>query len=128
MTTSPPFATERAIWYTRSEDGVVCPNARHHSSTGPAKRPGPDSPITLEIGHAVEHSLRCVCAGCLEERATIRNAANAEMTATSPAKTWARRSWDGPLANFPGTTHDDTAAPRRVRRHKSDQPRNSTAT
>lgn len=60
------------------------------------------------------HGLRCGCARCLEHRATIRVRALAELTAPDGVEDgdhWAERSWDGPLARFPGSGWSDGGHP-----------------
>lgn len=96
------FADSHAPWYTYVEGGQLHPEA--------ASRPL--EPVSIE-GHA----MRCSCSECLNERDALRT----ETLAGSPedkAGKWADRSWNGPLANFPGTTHDDTGRPRRIRPHR----------
>lgn len=106
------FDTERELGYTQGESGVVCPDTSESVTpprAGSATRP--------DFRHQLEpHPLRCVCEPCLAERDQIRDDAYVEMTATLPKRTWARRSWNGPLARFPGTESDDAGRMRLRRR------------
>lgn len=126
----PQFDTERELRYTQGESGVVCPDTSESVTpprAGPAPRPDFRHQLE-EIGHAsaaaaidqlatvMPHPLRCACEPCLAEREQIRQDAFVVMTATLPKRTWARRSWNGPLARFPGTESDDAGRQRLVRR------------
>lgn len=64
-------------------------------------------------------SLRCSCAGCLASRAALRENAihGALRPKNGPGSAWADRSWDGPLAEFPGHGHSDATPARRTHRH-----------
>lgn len=92
------------VWYCKVEGGEVVGNGDElEDGSAPAN---PDVPTD---GPPCP-SLRCVCAGCLASRAALReNAIHGAPAPKSGARgAWADRSWDGPLAQFPGHSHDDT--------------------
>lgn len=128
--TAAPFAsfdTERGRVYTSSEGRFLRPD-----SPGALERADSHTPRLGELlfaggagrgrsqGHPDDegHPVPCPCDDCITERAAIRAAALADAADGSRTGRWAERSWDGPTANFPGTTHDDTGRPKRIRPHR----------
>ena len=104
--------------YTVSEGGVVRPECVEPPLHGPdAREPGP---TFCEDAATMHYDLRCVCIDCRAERETIRAEALASAGESAKPGSWADRPWNGPFANYPGTTHDDTgpARTKRIRTHR----------
>lgn len=97
--------TRSEVWYGKSEGGEV---VEAHGRADGTALPFISSASAAQNS---EHTTRCSCAGCLASRAALRERTmrDALRPKNGPSGAWSDRSWDGPLAEFPGHSHSDEA-------------------
>lgn len=104
----PVFNSTGKVWYCKVEGGEVVE----------ARSVDDSSEVDIPPTHP---SLRCSCEACLSSRAAIRENAihGAPLPKTGKSGVWADRKWDGPLADFPGISSNDSINPAHGNRRRS---------